>query len=380
MSLTIERVETKKQLREFIKVPWMVYKDDPNWVPWLYFERLEFFDKSKNYFFTHAEADYFIARRDGQAVGTIAAILNHRHNEFHGENVAHFGVFELLNDTEAAAALLQAACAWAKERGVDKIIGPMNLSTNDECGMLLEGYDSPPVILITYNPPYYHDFMAANGFTKAMDLLSWDVPLEPLVKGKAMPEKVVRVVNALRDKVNLTLRPLNMSDLDGEIERLKTVYNSAWEKNWGFVPLTEDELEHLVKGLKPIIDPDIILVAEKDGEPVGFCLSAPDVNVPLHSIRPGPSLISSYIGALRMIRNRHKTPRFRVIALGVLEMYRSSGIGALFYLEVVQRGFAKGYATIDGSWVLETNDPMNKAIAMMGGKVHKKHRVYEKSL
>jgi len=380
MSLTIERVETKKQLREFIKVPWMVYKDDPNWVPWLYFERLEFFDKGKNHFFAHAEADYFIARRDGKAVGTIAAILNHRHNEFHGENVAHFGVFELINDAEAAAALLQAACDWAKERGVDKIIGPMNLSTNDECGMLLEGYDSPPVILIPYNRPYYHDFMAANGFTKAMDLLSWEVPLEPLVKGNTMPEKVVRVVNALRDRERLTLRPLNLKDLDGEIERLKTVYNSAWEKNWGFVPLTDDELDHLVNGLKPIIDPDIVLIAEKDGEPVGFCLSAPDVNVPLRSIRPGPSLISSYIGALRMIRNRHKTPCFRVIALGVLERYRSSGIGALFYLEVVQRGFAKGYKTIDGSWVLETNDPMNKAIAMMGGKVYKKHRVYEKSL
>jgi len=380
MSLTIERVETKKQLREFIKVPWMVYKNHPNWVPWLYFERLQFFDKNKNLFFAHAEADYFIARRDGQAIGTIAAILNHRHNEFQEENVAHFGVFELLNDAEAAAALLQAACDWAKERGVDKIIGPMNLSTNDECGMLLEGYDAPPVVLIPYNPPYYHDFMAVNGFVKAMDLLSWDVPLEPLIKGNAMPQKVVRVVNALRDKANLKLRPLNMKDLDGEIERLKTVYNSAWEKNWGFVPLTDDELDHLVNSLKPVIDPEIILIAEKDGEPIGFCLSAPDINVPLGKIRPGPSLISSYIGGARMVLNRKNTHRFRVMALGVLEEYRSGGIGALFYLEVVKRGFDQGYTNIDGSWVLETNEAMNKAIIMMGGKVHKKHRIYEKTL
>lgn len=380
MSLTIERVENKKQLREFIKVPWMVYKDDPKWVPWLYFERLEFFDKNKNHFFTHAEADYFIARRDGKPVGTIAAILNYRHNEFQEENVAHFGVFELLNDAEAAAALLQTACTWAKERGVDKILGPANLSSNDEWGMLLEGYDDPPVVLMPYNPPYYHDFMAANGFVKAMDLLSWDVPLEPLNKGNAMPEKVVRVVNALREKANLKLRPLNMNDLDNEIERLKKVYNSAWEKNWGFVPLTDDELDHLVNSLKPVIDPDIVLIAEKDGEPIGFTLSAPDVNVPLGKIRPGPSLLSSYIGGVRMILNKRKTKRFRVVALGVLEAYRSGGIGALFYLEVVRRGFDKGYTNIDGSWVLETNDPMNKAIAMMGGKVYKKHRIYEKTL
>ncbi|MCL4870283.1 MAG: GNAT family N-acetyltransferase [Anaerolineae bacterium] len=380
MSVTIERVENKKQLQEFIKVPWTVYENDPNWVPWLYFERLEFFDKNKNHFFAHAEADYFIARRNGKAIGSIAAILNHRHNEFHGENIAHFGVFELLNDAEAAAALLRTACDWAKERGADKIIGPMNLSTNDECGMLLEGYDTPPVILIPYNPPYYHEFMAANGFSKAMDLFSWDVPLEPLVKGTAMPEKVVRVVNSLRERSNLTLRPLNMKDLDNEIQRLKTVYNGAWEKNWGFVPLTDDELDHLVKGLKPIIDPDIILIAEKEGEPVGFSLAAPDVNVPLHKIRPGASLISSYIGGARMILNRKKTHRFRVLALGVLEAYRSAGVGALFYLETVTRAFHKGYTVADGSWVLETNDPMNKAIAMLGGKIYKKHRLYEKTI
>ncbi len=380
MSLTIERVENKKQLREFITVPWLVYKDDPNWVPWLYFERLAFFDKNKNHFFAHAEADYFIARRDGKAIGTIAAILNHRHNEFQGENVAHFGVFELINDAAAAAALLQTACEWAKARGVDKIIGPMNLSTNDECGMLLEGYDSPPVILIPYNPPYYHEFMAANGFVKAMDLYSWDVPLEPLVKGNAMPERVYRVVNALREKTNLTLRPLNMKDLDNEIIRLKKVYNSAWEKNWGFVPLTDDELDHLINSLVPIIDPEIVLIAEKDGEPVGFTLSAPDVNEPLRKIRPGPSLISSYIGGARMLLNKRKTKRFRVVALGVLEEYRSSGIGALFYLEVVNRGFAKGYTHADGSWVLEINDAMNKGVTMLGGILYKKHRLYEKTL
>ena len=169
MSLRIERVQTDHQLRQFLKVPWLVYKDNPHWVPWLYHDRLFVFSKGKHPFFDHAEADFFIARRDDQPVGIIAAILNHRHNQFHEENVAHFGVFEVMDDPEAAKLLLDTAVAWAKERGTDKILGPVNLSTNDECGLLVDGFDIPPVVMMTYNPPYYVDLLEANGFTKAMD-------------------------------------------------------------------------------------------------------------------------------------------------------------------------------------------------------------------
>jgi len=173
MSVTIERIITHKQVAQFIKVAWEVYKTDPYWVPWLYYERLDFLDKKKNPFFEHAEAEYFIARREGQAVGIIAGILNHRHNQFHDENIAHFGLFETVNDPEVAHALLQAACDWGRARGVDKIVGPMNLSTNDECGLLIEGFDSTPLLLMTYNPPYYRHLLEAEGFGKAMDLLAW---------------------------------------------------------------------------------------------------------------------------------------------------------------------------------------------------------------
>jgi GNAT superfamily N-acetyltransferase len=280
MSLEIERVETQQQLRDFIKVPWTVYKEDPNWVPWLFFERLEFFDKTKNALFEHAEGDFFIARRDGRPVGAIAALVNHRHNEFQGENVAHFGAFEVLNDPAAAAALLDTACNWARERAVDKIVGPMNLSTNDECGFLVEGFDSPPVILMTYNPPYYLDFVEAAGFTKAMGLIAWHTYIADLMAPGGMPEKLIRVVNKTRERYALTIRPLNMKDWENEIERVKKVYNSAWEKNWGFVPMTDAEIHHLAEGLKPVIDPEMAFLVEKEGETVGFSLTVPNVIAP----------------------------------------------------------------------------------------------------
>ena len=286
MTLEIERVETKKQLKQFISVPWEVYKNDPNWVPWLFFERLAFFDKKKNPFFEHAEADYFIARRNGKAVGTIAAVLNHRHNEIHEENTAHFGVFELFNDPEAAALLLETACDWARDRGTDRIIGPANLSSTMEWGMLFDGYDSPPVVLMTYNPPYYNELVEANGFEKVMDLYAWNNRIADRIKPGGFPEKVYRVVSVVKKRYKLSIRPIDMKQFDRELDIVKKVYNSAWEKNWGFIPLTDAEFDSLVGDLKPILDPRIVFVVEADGEPVGFSLSFPDVNQLLLKYRP----------------------------------------------------------------------------------------------
>lgn len=380
MSIEIERVDTKKQLKEFIKVAWEVYKNDPYWVPWLYFERLEFFDKTKNPFFEHAEADYFIARREGKAVGSIAAILNHRHNEFHEENIAHFGVFEVMNDPEAAAALLETACNWARDEGTDKILGPANLSSNDEWGSLIEGFDSPPVILMTYNPPYYLDFIEAAGFTKAMDLLAWNNNAAARLEPGGLPDKLIRIVNKVPDRYGLTVRTINMKDWDNEVEQVKKVYNSAWEKNWGFVPMTDAEIDHLAVNLKMIIDPEIVFMVEKEGELVGFSLSLPDVNQVLHKIQPGPSVISSYIGAGRMLLNKRKTNRLRVFAFGVLEEYRAKGVDALMYYETAKAAAPRGYIWAEASWILENNEAMNRPIELFGSEVYKKYRVYEKTL
>ncbi|HET6444067.1 MAG TPA: GNAT family N-acetyltransferase [candidate division Zixibacteria bacterium] len=380
MSVEIEKVETKKQLKQFISVPWDVYKNEPNWVPWLFFERMQFFDKQRNPFFEHAEADYFIARRDGKAVGSIAAVLNHRHNEIHEENIAHFGVFELQNDPEVAAALLETACKWARDMGTDRILGPANLSSTMEWGMLFDGYDSPPVVLMPYNPPYYNDFVEAAGFTKAMDLYAWNNRIAKLMEPGGLPEKLVRVVGKVKDRYKLNIRALNMKDFDNEIKIVKHVYNSAWEKNWGFVPLTDNEFDSLVTELKPILDPRIVFIVEAKGEPVGFSLSFPDVNQVLHKLRPGPTTIGSYIAGARMLRNKTKTNRLRVFALGVLEEYRARGVDALMYYETVVAGVPLGYEWAEGSWVLENNDAANRVSEMVGSDLYKRYRVYEKVL
>lgn len=378
MSLQIDRVQTDKEIREFIKVSWLVYEKDPNWVPPLFFERLEFFDKQKNPFFAHAEADYFIARRNGQAIGTIAAILNHRHNQFQQENIAHFGIFEVQNDPEAAAGLLKAACEWAVARGVDKIVGPMNLSTNDECGMLLEGYDRPPVLLMTYNPAYYHNFMVAAGFEKAMDLWAW-LSAEQGLQAH-LTEKMRRVVDKVKGRYGLVIRPVNLTDWNNEVERIKLIYNQAWQKNWGFVPMTDAEINRLANNLRAILDPDLVFMVEKEGEAVGFSLSVPDVNQRLGRLRPGPSLLSSYLGAVRLIWSRQPIHFFRVIAMGVLEEHRVHGVDALMYYESLQAGLKKGYRAAEASWILETNDKMNQVLQMLGGTIYKKYRIYEKKL
>ncbi len=376
MSLQIEQVQTNKQLRQFLKVPWLIYKNDPHWVPWLYHDRLFAFTKGKHPFFEHAEVDFFIARRDGAPVGIIAAILNPRHNWFHEENIAHFGVFEVLEDAEAAKLLLDTAVSWAKERGVDKIVGPMNLSTNDECGLLVDGFDSPPVIMMTYNPPYYADFLEANGFAKAMDLWAWWADVNETVAH--MPQKLLHVVEKVPKRYHLTIRNLRMKDWDNEVERVREIYNSAWERNWGFVPMTDHEFDHLAESLKLILDPEITFLVEMDGKPVGVAVSLPDANQPLHKFHPGPSMLSSYLGAAYALLNRKKADFLRVLILGVIEPYRGKGIDALMYYETAKAAAAKGYKFAEASWILENNDMMNRALAMMGGKVYKTYRIYEK--
>lgn len=378
MTLQIERVQSDRQLRQFAAMPWRVYEGDANWVPWLYFERLDFFSKKKNPFFDHAEGDYFIARRNGETVGVIAALLNHRHNEFQQENVAHFGVFEVLDDKEAALALLETACDWARDRGVARILGPMNLSTNDECGTLIEGFDRPPVVLMTYNPPYYVDFIEEAGFEKAMDLLAWLRNLKLLVE--QMPQKMHRVIGRVKQRYGLEVRPVDMRHWDEEVARIKMIYNSAWERNWGFVPMTDAEIEHLAASLKVILDPALIFMVEHEGEAVGFSLTIPDVNQPLRRIHPGPSVLGSYLAAGRLFLQRYNTDLVRVLALGVKEEFRARGVDALLYYETAKAALERGYQWAEASWILETNDSMNRSIEMLGGEVYKKYRVYEKRL
>jgi GNAT superfamily N-acetyltransferase len=381
-ALQIRKVESSSDLNTLVRFPWQVYRNDPNWAPYLYFDRKGFFDRKKHPFFEFGVADFFIAWRGDQPVGTIAAIVNHRHNEFHQEKAAHFGIFEVLRDKEAALGLLETACEWAVEQGMTKILGPASYSSNYLYGMLVDGFDSPPTIEMAYNPAYYQQFIEEAGFVQAMDLWAWYFPLSELYGENAenLPPKLVRVVEKIRQRYNLTLREINMKDWDNELVRFKEIYNAAWSKNWGFVPLTDGELHYLAESLKMIIDPRVTLFAEADGKPIGASIPLPDINEILVKARPGPSMVSSILAAVRLLLGRRKVKLIRMFAMGVVEEYRGRGVDALFYYETVKRAMAAGYIKGEASWILANNDMMNRAIAMMGGHVYKTYRIYEKAL
>lgn len=381
-ALQIRPVKSSSDLNTLVRFPWQVYRGDPNWVPYLYFDRKGFFDRQKHPFFQFADVEYFIAWRGDRPVGTIAAIINHRHNEFHAEKAAHFGVFEVLRDKEAALGLLQTASEWAQGKGMTKILGPASYSSNYSYGLLVEGFDSPPTVEMSYNPPYYAEFIQEAGFVQAMDLWAWYFPLIELYgeNSAQLPEKLVRVVGKIKQRYNITLREINMKDWENELLRFKDIYNAAWSKNWGFVPLTDGELHSLAESLKMVVDPRVTLFAEVDGNPIGASVPLPDINEILVKAKPGPSIASSILAAIRLLLGRRKVKLIRMFAMGVVEEYRGRGVDALFYYETVKRAMEAGYTQGEASWILANNDMMNRAIAMMGAQVYKTYRIYEKAL
>jgi GNAT superfamily N-acetyltransferase len=369
--IEITPVASKQDLNDFIKLPWKIYKNDPHWVPPLISQQKATFDKQKHPFFKHSEADFFIARKSNEPVGTIAAILNNRHNKIHDENVGFFGFFETVGDYQVAEKLLDAVMEWAKKNNLDYIRGPENYSQNEVCGLLVNGFDTPPVILMAHNPPYYQEFIEQYGFTKAMDL--WAYCMD---KNTPIPERVVKVVERIKNRGDVTFRNINKKSFKREVEKVKYVYNHAWEKNWGFVPLTDHEIDHIASELKPIVDPGIVFFAEKDGKPVGFSLAAPDINQALKKIngRLFP------FGIFKLLYHSRKINRMRVIIMGVIKEYRSKGIDSVFYLETYRKGIKKGYNWGEFSWILENNDPMNTALRNIGATVYKTYRIYEKKV
>lgn len=382
--LQVTPAKTKQEFRDFISFAWEVYRDDPNWVPPLISMMKEIFDPKKNPFWEHAEFQNFLARRDGKVVGRITALISGNHNKVHQEQMGFFGFFEVLDDYEAAKALFDAASDWVGARGMTHLRGPANPSVNDEYGLLVDGFDSPPMVMMPHNPPYYADFMERYGFAKAMDL--WAYYLDTSIFGgekvDRLPPKLLRVVEAVRKRYNYTVRPINLKDWDAEVERFKKVYNSAWEKNWGAVAMTDHEITHLANDLKQIMDPDLVLVVEKDGEVVGVSITLPDVCQALLRAYPRPTTWEPWtlLKFLWHFKIRSCIDRMRVLILGVLESYRGKGIDALLYYETAMAALPKGYRSAEMSWILETNEPMNRATRFLGGEVYKTYRIYQKSL
>jgi hypothetical protein len=344
-------------------------------------DHLALLTPGKHPFWEHAEQQLFLAMRGQELVGTISAHINHRHNQIHEDKVGFFGFFEVIEDYTVAEALLDAAAGWLRDKGMEAIRGPENPSQNEEVGLLINAYDLPRVILMSYNPPYYQGLIEQAGFEKAQDLYAWLIRTNIFDHNvERLPRKFVRVADQARKRENLVVRKLDMKNFDDDVEIAKIVYNAAWEKNWGFVPFTEHEIDHLAKELKLILDPDLVYIAEVDGEPAGISLGVPDVYQAMLKARPRPNTWSLPLTLAKFLWHRRKVDTLRLMIMGVLPEYRTMGVDALFYVETARAAFAKGYEYCEMSWILESNDMMNRIIERLGGKIYKTYRVYEKPL
>ncbi len=367
-SITVRPVRTKRDEKAFIKFQWKPYEGNPVWVPPLLLDRRKLMDRRRNPFYLHADAEFFLAERGGEIVGRIAAIVNHNHNREHDENIGFFGFFECLDDRDVAFALFDTVVAWLRERGVSAVRGPASPSVNDEYGMLIEGFDRSPAILMSYNPPYYPKLVEAYGFTKAKDLYSWY-----LHKDKVFTEKMIRVSEAAKKRQGLVFRSINMKDFDNEVRKVHEIYSRGWMKNWGEVPLTDAEFAYMAKDLKPVVNPELVIIAESKGRPVGFGLTLPDYNSILRHNKRGwliPALV-------RMVFLKKRIDYSRIVILGVLPEYRNSGIGGILFYETARAITGNGIDHGEASWVLEDNVMMNRGAQLMNGEIIKKHRLYQ---
>jgi GNAT superfamily N-acetyltransferase len=375
-SLRIEPVTDKKGVLEFVEFPFTLYRGDPNWVPPLIEERRDFLDPKKNPFFDHARYQLFLARRGGELVGTIGVVADDNHNKFHDERMAAFGFFETIDNQEVADALLGAAEEWGRAQGMTIMRGPMNFSTNHELGLLIDGFDEPPMVMMTYNPRYYASMIEARGYVKAMDLFAYIGDLDDRLHNG--PPKLYRAAEKAAKGSDIRVRKVDMRHFKEEVQRVKQIYDRAWTRHWGFVPITEKEGDYLAAGLKPVIDPDLIFIAEtSDGTPVGMSITLPDLHQALK--RSGGGHMFPF-GLIKFFWHKRKVDQVRLWGMGVTEEYRHRGIDALFYIETARAALAKGYKRIEGSWILESNTMMNRIIERLGGQRYKTYRIYEKPL
>lgn len=362
-----------RDTKAFLTLPKRVYQGDPNWIPPLIIERKAFLDPRKNPFFQHAQVQLFLAQRGRQCVGRIAAIINDIHNDYHKEQAGFFGLFECLcHEDGAALALFQAAEAWLRERGATFMRGPVSLSTNElDCGLLVEGFGTPPVFQSAYNPPYYETYIQSHELQPCKDLLAFEKHYDP-----PLPEHIANTIERLRSRRNVTVRTLNMRDFAADVHRITEIYNEAWSANWGFVPITEAEAEHMAKSLKLAIIPELALIAEVNGAPVGCFVALPDLNPALKRMH---GRLTPW-GLVSFLYHRFHTHRIRVAMVGVKQRYRRLGIDLLLLDRVWQSAPPKGYTQAELAWILEDNELITRAIEQIGGIPYKRYRLYQKDL
>jgi len=374
--LTIRRVGGRADLTTFIKLPFELHRDSEHWVPPLISERRRFLNRGKNPFFDHAEAEFFLCEREGTVVGRISAHIDSRWDTYQGGNDGMFGFFESVDDPGVAGALLDAAADWLRERGRERMLGPMDFTTNDECGLLIEGYDVAPMILQPWHPPYYRELLEAAGLSKRIDLLMWKLMMGELKQDNEFDPLIHAAAEKSEHEHGVRIRNMRRRDLGAEIARFMEVYNEAWGPNWGFVPVTQEEVDFQARNLKPILREEWAMIAEKGDEIVGAALTLPDVNEVL--ARMNGRLLP--FGWLTFLRGRSRIERVRVFALGVKPAYQHWGVAAALYVRHIETAAKLGMPGGETGWILETNQPMNRAMEGMGGEVIKRYRLYELDL
>lgn len=369
--LIVRPVQTSGDTKKFIDFLYAHYRNDEHWVPPLRMDREKLIDKKKNPFYKHSLMELFLAERDGQVVGRIGAIVNDNHNREHNDKVGFFGFFECINDQEVANALFEEAKKYLLSKGMNAMRGPANPSVNDEYGLLVEGFDSPPVVLMTYNPPYYETLFLQWGLRKEKDLYAYI-----LDQNTVYTEKFVRANEIVKQRNSLAFRSINMKDFSNEVKRIKEVYNGAWQYNWGAVAMTDEEFDALANDLKMVVEPDLVLIAESKGKIIGFGLSLPDINVALKYNKNG-----GLIGGLwHLYTKKKKINLCRVIVLGVLPEYQKTGAAGVLFYETAVRAKKLGYQFGEASWILEDNVMMNRAAEAMQGKRYKTYRIFQREI
>jgi GNAT superfamily N-acetyltransferase len=373
--IEVSEVSSRRDCDAFIKFPWRIYTQDPAWVPPLIIERKAFLDRKRHPFYIHGDAALFLARSGGKIVGRIMASDDPNYNSLHQSNVGCFGLFECIDDRQVAARLFEAAGHWLCKKGRTEIMGPIDYSTNYVCGLLIDGFQFPPTILTAHNPPYYRDLIESCGFAKVTDWYAWwfDDPEKAVTHLRRFAERVHR-------KWPVTIRPANLKNIRDESRRLRQIYNQAWEKNWGFVPFTEAEIEFMTNELKPLLEPGFAWIAETENEPVGFTLCLPDINVALRHVNGRLTRFGLPIGLVKLLFYKRRIRKGRLIALGVVEKYRRAGIAEMLVLHVMEETMVKRGITGELSMTLEDNFMINRFLEAIGARRYKTYRIFKRAL
>ncbi|MDX2129988.1 MAG: GNAT family N-acetyltransferase [Chloroherpetonaceae bacterium] len=377
MSVEIKEALTKKEIREYIKFAWQIYTTDlelkKNWVPHIISDYEKTLDKTRYPLWEHADRACFTAWKNGKMVGTITAVTNQLHNEVHEDNIGFWGFFECVNDQEVANALFDAAKGWLKSKGKDAMRGPISPSQNDQLGMLSKGYDSPPVFLMTYNPPYYHTLCKNYGLENVQELVAFKILQNTIDR-----PRLKRLTDSLTARYKVKLRKVNLKNWREEAVIVRKLYNAAWEKNWGFVPMTENEFYALVEDLRKIADPDFIYILENEKrEPIGVSIALPDINVALKHVNGNPM---TPWGIIKFLWYSRKINMVRTIIMGVVPEYRNKGLDSIFHNAAIENGLQKGIVGSELSWVLKSNVQMMKLAETIGGEAYKEYIIYQKQI